>query len=113
MALSRLGRFPRRGLAALIHAGDRPERKQLVRLMSRFRPLVLVVICVLAGLPVWAQLDGTGLTGTVTDASGRVVPDVQVVALQEATGLRRETISSGQGTYEITGLPVGGYIVSF
>jgi hypothetical protein len=84
-----------------------------MRLMSYFRTLVLGVICVLASVPAWAQLDGTGLTGTVTDATGRVVPDVQVKAVQIATGLRRETISSGQGTYEITALPVGIYTVSF
>jgi hypothetical protein len=61
----------------------------------------------------WAQLDGTGLTGTVTDATARVVPDVQVMAVQDSTGLRRETVSSGQGTYELTELPVGSYTVSF
>ncbi len=60
-----------------------------------------------------AQLDGSGLSGTVRDASGHMIPEAQVVALQDATGLRRETISSGQGTYEITGLPVGIYTVSF
>jgi hypothetical protein len=84
-----------------------------VRLISSFRPLVLGVICVLGSVPAGAQLDGTGLTGTVTDATGRVVADVQVVAVKDATGLRRETVSSGQGTYEITELPVGFYTVSF
>lgn len=61
----------------------------------------------------WAQLDSTGLTGTVTDSTGGVIPAVQVVAVQDATGLRRETVSSDQGTYEITDLPVGVYTVSF
>ena len=84
-----------------------------MRLMPCFRPLVLGVVSVLASVPAWAQLDGTGLTGTVSDATGRVVPDVQVVAVQDGTGLRRETVSSGQGTYEITELPVGVYTVSF
>src|SRR5580698_4220252 len=84
-----------------------------MRLMRCFRPLVLGVTCVLGSVPGWAQLDGTGLTGTVTDATGRVIPEVQVVAVQDATGLRRETISSGQGTYEISELPVGIYTVSF
>ncbi|HEV8058764.1 MAG TPA: carboxypeptidase-like regulatory domain-containing protein, partial [Gemmataceae bacterium] len=49
----------------------------------------------------------------MTDATGRVVADVQVVAVKDATGLRRETVSSGQGNYEITELPVGVYTVSF
>src|SRR5580658_7964858 len=101
------------GLAALIHAGHRAERRSLMRLVSCFRPLVIGVVCVLASVPGWAQLDGTGLTGTVTDTTGRMIPEVQVVAIQDATGLRRETVSSGQGTYEITELPVGIYTVSF
>ena len=84
-----------------------------MRFISCFRPLVLGVICVLGSVPGWAQLDGTEITGTLTDASGRVIPEVQVFAVQDATGLRRETVSSVQGTYEITGLPVGVYTVSF
>ena len=84
-----------------------------MRLISYFRPLILILICVLGSVPAWAQLDSTALTGTVTDDTGRVVPDVQVVAEQNATGLRRETVSSSQGIYELTGLPVGVYTVSF
>ena len=84
-----------------------------MRFIRCFRLLVFSVICLLGSLPSWAQLDGTGLTGTVTDASGHVIADVQVVAVQDATGLRRETLSSGQGTFEITALPVGVYSVSF
>ena len=94
-------------------ADYRVEKRLLTRLRSCFRPLVLGVICVFGSVPTWAQLDGSGLTGTVTDASGRVIADVQVAAVQDATGLRRETVSSGQGTYEITELPVGVYTVTF
>jgi Carboxypeptidase regulatory-like domain len=61
----------------------------------------------------WAQLDSSGLTGTVTDAHGRAVADAQVAVVQDGTGLRRETVSSRQGIYEITELPVGVYTVSF
>ena len=84
-----------------------------MRFVSCFRLLFLVVFCVFSSVPAWAQLDGTGITGTVTDDTGRVIPDVQVVAVQAATGLRRETVSSGQGIYEISELPVGVYTVSF
>jgi hypothetical protein len=86
----------------------------LMKPTSCFRALVLGVIYALASsVPGWAQLNGSGLTGTVTDTSGGVVADVQVVAQQETTGLRRETVSSGRGFYEITELPVGVYTVSF
>ena len=78
---------------------------------SRLRTLILGAFCMLVSVRCWAQLSGTGLTGTVTDATGGVVADVQVLAIQDATGLRRETVSSGQGTYEITELPVGAFDV--
>jgi len=61
----------------------------------------------------WAQAYRSGLNGTVTDPSGRVLPAVQVVALQNATGLRREAASSAGGTYEIPELPVGTYSITF
>lgn len=72
---------------------------------------VSVILCLVS--PGWAQVDGTGLTGTITDPSGLVVPDVHVLAVQDATGLRRDTVSSGQGSYGIPDLPVGVYTVSF
>jgi len=60
-----------------------------------------------------AQVDRTGLNGTVMDASGQVLPDTQVTAVQTATGLRRESRSSSRGTYDIPELPVGVYTVTF
>src|SRR5687767_7837022 len=54
------------------------------------------------------------LTGVVRDSSGAVMPGVLVEvtspALIEKT---RSTISSGDGRYRITNLPVGTYSVSF
>jgi hypothetical protein len=84
-----------------------------MRLVSCLRAVFLGVICVLGSVSACGQLDGTGLTGTVIDATGRVIVGAQVVAVQDATGLRRETVSSGLGTYEISELPVGVYTVSF
>ena len=59
------------------------------------------------------QIDRAGLSGTVTDSSGRVLPHTHVVAVHNATGLRRETISSSTGTYDIPELPVGDYTITF
>jgi hypothetical protein len=60
-----------------------------------------------------AQIDRAGLRGTVTDVSGRVLPQAHVTASQISTGLKRETTSSGQGTYVIPELPVGSYTITF
>src|ERR1700691_2020859 len=60
-----------------------------------------------------AQVDRAGLNGAVTDASGRVLPQVEVTAVQVATGLQRKTTSSPTGTYDIPELPVGIYTITF
>jgi len=60
-----------------------------------------------------AQLDRAGLNGTVTDSSDRVLPQTRVIAIQNASGLRRETTSSTAGTYDLPELPVGIYTVTF
>ena len=61
----------------------------------------------------WAQVDRAGLNGTIKDSSGRVLPDVHVVAVQNSTGLRRETVSFANGTYDLPELPIGVYTVTF
>ncbi len=60
-----------------------------------------------------AQIDRAGLSGTVTDPSGRVLPDTQVTALQVSTKLERKDTSSDRGTYDIPELPVGNYAITF
>jgi hypothetical protein len=59
------------------------------------------------------QVDRAGLNGTVTDPSGRMLPKVRVTALLDATGLRREAVSSQNGFYDIPELPVGTYTITF
>ena len=60
-----------------------------------------------------AQVDRAGLNGTVTDASGGVLPQARITAVHNATGLRRETKSSARGIYDISELPVGVYTITF
>ncbi len=60
-----------------------------------------------------AQIDRAGLRGTVTDPSGRVLSQAHVTAVQISTGLKRETTSSAEGTYDIPELPVGNYTITF
>jgi hypothetical protein len=61
----------------------------------------------------FAQVDRSGLNGTVTDASGRILPETHVTAVQNSTGLRRETVSDPTGNFSIPQLPVGIYTVTF
>ena len=51
------------------------------------------------------------LTGTITDASGAVVPGAHVTATNIATGVARATVTNGSGNYLITALLPGQYRV--
>jgi len=66
-----------------------------------------------AVLPLTAQVDRATLNGTVTDASGAVIPGARIVLVAPATGLNRETKASSTGDYNITGLPIGTYNITF
>ena len=61
----------------------------------------------------WAQVDRSGLRGTVTDSSGRLLPEAQVTAVERSTGARRTTATDASGNYSIAQLPVGVYTVTF
>jgi hypothetical protein len=50
-----------------------------------------------------------GLTGTVTDSSGAVMPGAKVTLTSSETGAQREGLSNESGAYEFTALLPGGY----
>jgi len=61
----------------------------------------------------FAQVHRSGLSGTVTDSSGRVLPETHITVVDNANALKRETVSDATGNYSIPGLPVGVYTVTF
>jgi len=64
-------------------------------------PNLLPWICgfLLLTANLYGQIDRGSLTGTVRDSSGLAVPGSGVTASQDATGLKRTTISSAPATY--------------
>jgi Carboxypeptidase regulatory-like domain/TonB dependent receptor len=84
----------------------------------KFNPMIQTLLLLsgsilcLAGSSL-AQIDRAGLSGTITDPSGRVLPQTHVTAVQISTGLKRETTSSAEGMYDIPELPVGSYTIAF
>lgn len=70
------------------------------------------LIAILSAAAATAQVDRAALTGTVTDNSGAGVPAALISAESITTGLRRETATSGTGSYQMPGLPVGAYRVT-
>jgi hypothetical protein len=64
--------------------------------------------------PLSAQSAGTGaLTGTLTDPSGAVVPNVTVTLTNNATGQVRTLTTGSDGTYRFSLIPPGSYKVRF
>ena len=93
----------------------KPKHTLCGRTLPRQYAGFLASLCIILGLVSFslAQTDRSGLNGTVSDPSGRVLPGVQVVAVQNVTGLHREATTSPGGTYDIPELPVGTYTVTF
>ena len=72
----------------------------------------LLYVAFLVQLPCYAQLDRASLSGTISDSSGRVIPDAAVTALQGSTQATFSTATNGSGAYNFTGLPLGSYTVT-
>ena len=60
-----------------------------------------------------AQSDRASITGTVTDQSGAVVPNVQVTATNVGTNVSSSATTNSQGLYTILNLPIGQYTLTF
>jgi hypothetical protein len=67
--------------------------------------LILVVGCAAA----WSQGATAQISGTVSDASGAVLPGVEITATQTETGVSRNTISNETGFYVLPNLAIGPY----
>ena len=106
-----------------VHFGDR--RWHLLSLFPNFsngrhrvcrnRLWAVVALCVML-LGAWsagrAQNTAAQLGGSVSDASGGVVPNAHLSIKSEGTGLVRETNSDGSGAYVFRALPPGVYDIT-
>src|SRR5579862_1514413 len=60
-----------------------------------------------------AQQTLGGITGTVTDKTGSVLPDTTVTIVGDQTALTRSQKTSTNGNYDIVNLPIGTYTLTF
>jgi hypothetical protein len=60
----------------------------------------------------FAQTVSTEVLGTVTDATGAVIPGVKVTLLRVATGERRESATDAAGNYSFPFIEIGDYTVT-
>ncbi|HEX4322302.1 MAG TPA: carboxypeptidase-like regulatory domain-containing protein, partial [Acidobacteriaceae bacterium] len=80
---------------------------------SIFRLLALVAVAALCSSSLLAQQTLGGITGSVTDASGSVIPNTDVTVVGEQTGLTRTVKSNGAGEYLFVNLPIGTYTLTY
>ena len=73
--------------------------------------LILPVLLVLLSVNVWAQGSVT-IFGTITDATGAVVPETSITVTNILTAAVRQTPSDTSGNYVVSQLPVGVYSVA-
>ena len=78
-----------------------------MRSLARNFVFAFLFSCLTCGA-LWAQVTAQ-ISGTVKDASGAVLPGVEVTATQTATGLVRTAVSNETGSYIVPNLPVGPY----
>ena len=80
----------------------------------RIIQLAFVLLTFHAAVPdhAYAQATGAVVLGTVADEQGAVLPGVTLTIRNVETGLTRSSLSEGDGSYRISGLPPGRYDLS-
>src|SRR5580700_78945 len=74
------------------------------------RPCILsVALAALFGAGALSQTQLATVSGTITDPSGAVVPNVSVTIVSQGTGLKRSALTDTAGEYRFAGLPTGNY----
>ena len=75
--------------------------------MFKLFSILLVISLYLS--PAWAQVTSATILGTVADATGAVLPGVEVTATRTETGASRNSISDDEGRYRFSNLSLGNY----
>jgi hypothetical protein len=78
--------------------------------MNSFLRTVFLTGLAAAGL--FAQSFRGSISGSVVDTSGAAIPDAAIKAQNVATGLTRDTVTTGNGDFAVPDLPLGIYLVS-
>jgi hypothetical protein len=74
-----------------------------------FFGMIVVAAALCHPLQSLAQIDTGGITGTVTDPSGAVVPRATITLTNNATGTTLSTQSTSTGTYSLSAIRPGSY----
>ena len=94
---------------AASHYRPRGVKNRRMRASSRAAVLSASLVC--APFALHAQGTTASLSGTVTDSSGAVVPNANIVLKNQASGDTRKGKSNGAGDFTFSAVPVGNYEV--
>ncbi len=75
------------------------------------RKTIVLLLCLLCPVPLFAQATEGSILGTITDTSGAAVPQATVRITNVGTGIERSTQTDSAGEYVVTNLGLGSYRV--
>ena len=76
--------------------------------------LKCILLLIASTLSVLAQVGTQGsMFGTVTDATGAVIPAAEIIVTNLDTGLVNKYVTGENGNFEVLALPIGRYSVVF
>jgi len=88
------------------------ERRRL-RLSIQLCSIFFAIVCLFSIAPKTALGQANaGITGTITDSSGAVVPAVKITITNQGTSIATHLVSSDAGTYAARGLTPGKYDIT-
>jgi len=94
------------GQSAILSGAQREDH------MKARRVVLLCIALVFPAMIAVAQTTSTEILGTVTDASGAVIPNARITLLRTATGERRTTATASTGDYSFPLIEIGEYTVT-
>ena len=80
--------------------------------MKKLLGAAAILLCLFASTPAFAQTSNATLGGTVSDATGALIPGVSVTATNVATGIVATVVSNEGGAYQFASLQTGTYTIS-
>src|SRR5271168_1771158 len=92
-----------------MHATTRKIEKNLPKATAMMIVWMILACCASS---IRAQSFRGSIHGTVKDSSGAIVSGAKITLSGEATGLAREAIAGGDGSYVIPELPAGKYALT-
>src|SRR6476620_6748548 len=82
------------------------------RMFLQCASFLVLVIGLSLSHPVWAQRITGDISGTVTDSTGAVLPNITVTAINAGTNASRSGVTSETGAFRIPELAIGTYKVT-